>query len=90
MSPVRGEISDRSMFLCFSLFDYYDFYIPVVDPGRPSIDMVYFYEYVPEGTRLELFRVIKPDLMEEYIGRLSHIFGQIALAILLDIVKAKQ
>ena len=62
---------DRSMFFGFSLMKYGDFFIPVADPEKILIDMVYYREFIPEETKTTLQDSIDRELLSEYLLRLS-------------------
>lgn len=62
---------DRKMFFGFSLLQYEEFFIPVADPEKIIIDMVYYHEFLPEETKEELMKVIKEDLLTEYLSSVS-------------------
>ena len=62
---------DRSMFFGFSLMQYDDFFIPVADPEKILIDMVYYREFIPEETKAALIDSIDRELLSEYLLRLS-------------------
>ena len=55
----------------FSLMKYGDFFIPVADPEKILIDMVYCREFIPEETKAALLDSIDRELLSEYLLRLS-------------------
>ncbi len=62
---------DRSMFFGFSLMKYGDLFIPVADPEKILIDMVYYREFIPEEAKTTLQDSIDRELLSEYLMKLS-------------------
>ena len=62
---------DRSMFFGFSLIQYGDFFIPVADPEKILIDMIYYREFLPEETKRAILESIDRALLGEYVSRLT-------------------
>lgn len=59
------------MFFGYSLIPYGNYFIPVADPEKILIDMVYYHEFLPEETKEELLNVISTGLLDEYLSRPS-------------------
>ena len=62
---------DRNMFFGYSLIPYGNYFIPVADPEKILIDMVYYHEFLPVETKEELLNVISTGLLDEYLSRLT-------------------
>ncbi len=75
---------DRSMFFGYSPFQYGDFYIPVADPEKILIDMVYYHEFLTEEAIEGLFNAIDTKLLNEYLSRVKPYLRMRVKAILKD------
>lgn len=73
---------DRSMFFGYSPLRYGDIYIPVADPEKILIDMVYYHEFLSGEVIEGLLEVIDKDLLDEYLYRLKPSLRMKVLAIL--------
>ncbi|MCW6168666.1 MAG: hypothetical protein LVQ96_02770 [Thermoplasmatales archaeon] len=58
---------ERSMFFGYSFVEYGGFFIPVADPEKILIDMVYYHEFLPEEVKNEILRAVNKEKLQEYI-----------------------
>jgi hypothetical protein len=58
---------DRSMFFGYSLVEYGDFFIPVADPEKILIDMVYYHQFLTDEVKQEVLKSIDRKKFKEYL-----------------------
>lgn len=58
---------DRSMFFGYSLVEYGDFFIPVADPEKILIDMVYYHQFLTDEVKQEVLKSIDRKKFTEYL-----------------------
>lgn len=62
---------DRSMFFGYSLLKYGEYFIPVAEPEKIFIDMIYYHEFLPDEAKVELINTMRPDVFLEFYSRLT-------------------
>jgi predicted transcriptional regulator of viral defense system len=59
----------RRMFFGFEAAEYGDFWIPVSDAEKTLIDLVYFRQPISDETIVEIRKVMRKEVMREYLKR---------------------
>ncbi|MHA1680022.1 MAG: type IV toxin-antitoxin system AbiEi family antitoxin domain-containing protein [Promethearchaeota archaeon] len=69
---------DRAMFFGLDSIRCGEMWLPISDPEKTLIDFIYFKEFLPGDAREELLKIIRLDILQEYLGKIpSHVKSRV-------------